>query len=134
MWPAVKNFLSPAYLLNRNLGPFTSGLAWLFLAGAVLVMALAWLIRYQLAKNRDIFAKKAAKRFFNLAWVMGWISVVLWTFREINVTYLSAPILLLAAGLIALIWLVFVLYYWLKVGPRRRAQLSQEKNRRRYLP
>lgn len=134
MLSIVKDFLSPAYLFNKNLGPFVSRLAWLFLGGVILVMIAAWLVRAKLVKSRDIFAKKTAKKFFNLTLTMGSLTVVLWGFRQTNVLYLSAPILLLAAALMALIWLGFVIYYWKITAPCRRAQLSQESQRRRYLP
>lgn len=127
-------FFSPDYLFNKNLGPFTSNLAWYFLGGVLAAMAVTWLIRRKLVKNKDIFAKKAAKKLFQCVWVMGWITIVFWVLREINVMYLSAPVWLLLSATTGLIWLMFVAYYWLKTVPKRRAQLGQDGNKKRYLP
>lgn len=127
-------FISLAYLFNKNLGPFTSNLAWYFLGGILLLMIITWLIRFKLVKNKDIFAKKAAKKLFQVIWVMGWIMVFFWVFREINVMYLGAPVFLVLGGLVAIIWLVFVTFYWFKTVPNRRTQLGQQGNRKRYLP
>lgn len=130
----MKNFLSPGYLFNKNLGPFTSNLAWYFLGGVLAVMAATWLIRRKLVKNKDIFAKKAARKLWQSVWVMGWIIIVFWIFREINVMYLSAPVFLLASIATGLVWLMFVAYYWFKIVPKRRARLGQDGSKKRYLP
>lgn len=128
------NFISPAYLFNKNLGPFTSALAWYFLGSLAAVMIAVWLIRQKALKNKDIFAKKAANKLFQSVWVIGWIIIVFWVFREINVMYLSAPVWLLLSVATGLVWLMFVAYYWFKTVPKRRAQLGREGSKKRYLP
>lgn len=130
----IANWLDPVYLFNRNLGPFTSKLAYLVLAFFFLVMLASWLIKKKALKTGDIFAKKASRRFFVLVWTMGWIGAVLWAFRQINVAYLSAPILFLLWFMVGLVWLVFVAKYWLIDAPARRRKLSTEVVKKQYLP
>ncbi|MEK7164565.1 MAG: hypothetical protein AAB779_01325 [Patescibacteria group bacterium] len=128
------NWIDPAYLFNRNLGPFTSKIAWVALLGMFLAMFVAWYLKKKAVKNGDIFSKKASRRFFVVVWTMAWIGVVLWFFRQINVAYLSAPILFLVWAIIGLVWLFFVAKYWFKVVPERRGQLSSETLKKQYLP
>ena len=128
------NWLDPAYLFNRNLGPFTSPLAWLMLTALFLAMFVSWFIKRSALKSGDIFAKKAARRLFVFSWTMSWIGVVLWAFRQVNVAYLSAPVLFLLWAVISLVWLVFIAKYWLVVAPKRRRQLSSETIKKQYLP
>lgn len=128
------NWLDPAYLFNRNLGPFTSQLAWLVLAAMFMAMVFVWLLKKKALKNGDIFAKKAARRLFVFVWTMGSIGMVLWVFRQINVAYLSAPALFLLWLIISLAWLGVIAKYWLRVVPRRRSQLSFEVIKKQYLP
>ena len=130
----VMNLFSPDYLFQRNLGPFTSNLAWFFLGLLGLGLLVTLWLRFKVAKNKDIFTKKVLKRFFTLVWTMGWVGIVLWTFRQVNAQYLSAPILLLIWALISAFWLVFVLRYWLKIVPDRRRRLALETSRKQYLP
>src|SRR3989338_4300606 len=119
--PTILHLLSPQYLFNRNLGPFTSSLGWFFVYGLVALILLAAIIK-KLAKKRDKFAQKAARRFSALAWTMGLIGIILWAFRQINVFYLSAPILLVIWLVIVLVWLGFILRYILIKAPRRRKE------------
>lgn len=128
------NWLDPAYLFNRNLGPFTSKLAWFVLFGMFLSMFLSWLIKRKAIKSGDVFSKKASRRLFTAIWTMAWIGVVLWALRQINVAYLSAPILFLLWAIVSLIWLAFIAKYWFKVVPARRSQLSNEVVKKQYLP
>lgn len=128
------NWLDPAYLFNRNLGPFTTKLAWFVLLGMFLAMFVAWLLKKRAIKSGDIFSKKATRRLFVVIWTMAWIGVVLWVLRQINVAYLSAPILFLLWAIVSLIWLAFIAKYWFGVVPRRRSQLSFETIKKQYLP
>jgi len=130
----ILNLLSPTYLFNKNLGPFTSSLAWVFLGLLVLGLLVTLWLRLKVAKNKDIFTKKVIKRFFSLVWTMGWIGIILWMFRQVNAQFVSAPFLLLIWALISAVWLGFVLKYWLKTVPDRRKRLALEASRKQYLP
>lgn len=130
----IMNLFSPSYLFNKNLGPFTSSLAWIFVGLLGLGLLVTLWLRLKVAKNKDIFAKKAIKKLFTLVWTMGWIGIILWTFRQINAQFVSAPFLLLIWALISVVWLGFVLWYWLKIAPDRRKRLALEASRKQYLP
>lgn len=130
----ILNLLSPDYLFQRNIGPFTSNLAWVFLGLLGLGLLVMLWLRLKVAKNKDIFTRKVIKKFFSLVWTMGWIGIILWTFRQIKAQYVSAPILLLIWALISAVWLGFVLRYWLKIVPGRRKRLALEASRKQYLP
>ena len=130
----ILRLFSLDYLFHRNLGPFTSNLAWIFLGVLAAAMLAALFLRVKTFKNRDIFGKKIIKKLFLLAWVMGLTGIFLWLFRQISVQYLSAPVLLLVWAVIAAVWLGFFLKYWLKTVPGRRKQLALETKRKQYLP
>ncbi len=132
--PQLLNLLSPSYLFRPNLGPFVSPLAWVFLFALVLGMLLTLWLKVKFVKNKDIFAKKAARRLFSLVWTMGWIGIFLWLFRQINALYISAPVFLLIWAIISLIWLVIILKYWFITVPNRRRQLNQETGKKLYMP
>jgi len=65
---------------------------------------------------------------------MGSIGIVLYIFRQINVFYLSAPIIVLIWAIVFVIWLMLVLKYLFFVAPKRRKDLMQETGKREYLP
>ncbi len=130
----LSNWIDPVYLFNRNLGPFTSKLAYLLLLGLFLAMFAAWFIKRKTVKDGDIFAKKASRRFFAAIWTMAIIGIFLWVFRQINVAYLSAPILFLVWFLITAVWLLLIAKYWFKVVPERRGKISGEVIKKQYLP
>lgn len=126
--------LSPEYLFHRNLGPFTSVLAWYLLAGIVAIMAVAFVFRLKLAKNKDSLSRKTAQKFFNLTWTMGSLGLILWIFRQINAFYISAPILWLIWLLAGAVWLGVVLNYVFRIVPRRRQEIMRETGKKSYLP
>lgn len=130
----ITNLFSAGYLLNKGIGPFTSPLAWFFLAFLMVAMVGSWFFKKKIAKNKDIFTKKVSARLFVICWTMGWIGIILWIFRQINVLYLGAPIFLLIWAVISLIWLLFILNYWLRTVPKRRKRLFEEMKKRQYLP
>lgn len=127
------HLLSPQYLFHKNLGPFTSSLAWVFVYGCVGMIILAVILK-KLAKKRDKLSQKAAAKFSALAWTMGMLAIILWAFRQINVFYLSAPILLLVWLVVALVWLGFILYYAVVRAPRRRREIAAQSRKGEYLP
>ena len=127
------HLFSPQYILNRNLGPFTSNLAWFFVYGLVGLIILAIILK-KLAKKRDKFTKRAAAKYSALAWTMGMIGIILWAFRQINVFYLSAPVLLVVWLAIVLVWLGFILHYVFVRAPRRRREIARQAQNRIYSP
>lgn len=131
--PALLHLLSPDYLFHKNLGPFTSSLAWFFVYGLVGLIVLAAIIKRQ-AKKRDKFSQKAAARFSALAWTMGLIGIILWAFRQINVFYLSAPVLLLVWLVTTLVWAAFIGHYLFIKAPRRRREIAAQNRKEVYLP
>ena len=98
MIDTILHLLSPAYLFNKNLGEFTSDLAVVYISFNVGLIVLAILIP-RLAKKGDLFANKASSKFKSFAWTMGAFGIILYIFRQINIFYLSAPILIL-------VWLI----------------------------
>jgi len=129
----IIHLLSVEYLFNRSLGPFQSNLAYIFVGFNVLLILIA-IISRRLVKNKDLFARKSAKKYGTLAWSMGSIGIVLYIFRQINVFYLSAPIIVLIWAIVFVIWLMLVLKYLFFVAPKRRKDLMQETGKREYLP
>lgn len=129
----IFHLLSPTYLFARSLGPFASNWAWVFFAFNILLIADAVIIR-RWARKKDIFSQKAAQKYYALAWTMGLIGLILWSFRQLGAFYISAPIGILIWLAILLVWLGFVLYYWLIKAPRRRRQLRVERAKKDYLP
>ncbi|MAG29066.1 hypothetical protein CL632_02890 [bacterium] len=129
----ILHLLSPAYLFNRNLGPYQSDLAYVFV-GINIVLIIIAIISRRLAKKRDLFAQKAAHKFGSLAWTMGAIGIILYVFRQINVFYLSAPAFVLIWLIITGIWLILVLKYWLRTAPKRRKQVSGSTVKDEYMP
>lgn len=127
-------FFSPRHLFARNLPPFSPNIARFSLILLLILMAFALVYRWRLVKNKDIFAKKAAKRFFGLAWTMGIIGLFLWIFRQVRVAYLSSPLFVFLWFIIFLVWIGFWLNYWLRTAPARRRQLAQEAAKKAYLP
>jgi hypothetical protein len=128
----ILHLLSVRYLFARNLGPFTSDLAYIFLGINIFLIVTAIIIS-KLAKKRDLLAQKVAARYRNFAWTMGLIGIILYTFREINVLYLSAPIIILLWLIIAIIWFGFVLKYKLFVVPKRRSTIQSQESKQEYL-
>lgn len=135
---ALKNilvaFFTPRHLFARNLPPFSPNIARYSLIFLLALLAFSLLWRWQLVKNKDIFAKKAARRFFGLAWTMGIIGLFLWVFRQIRAAYLSSPLFVLLWFVILLVWLGFWLNYRSRTVPARRRQLAQEAAKKAYLP
>lgn len=129
----ILNFLSPAYLLNRSLGPSQSKIAYIFAGFCVLIIFFA-VILSKLAKNKDLFAKKTAQKFSSFAWTMGLIGIILYTFRQINVLYLSAPVFVLIWGVALVVWLFFIIRYRIFIVPKRRKTLFEQGKKREYIP
>lgn len=127
-------FFIPRHLFARNLPPFSPNIARFSLIFLLALLAFSLLWRWQLVKNKDIFAKKAAKRFFGLAWTMGIIGLFLWVFRQVRVAYLSSPFFVLLWFFVLLVWIGFWLNYWLRTVPARRRHLAQESAKKAYLP
>lgn len=127
------HLLSANYLFNKALGPFNSTLAWVFLFGLVGMVVLSVLFSAS-TKQKDIFWRKSAKKFSSFAWTMSLLGLILWLFRQVNVLYLSAPVLLLAWLVIALVWFAGILYYLFIKAPKRRAQLMVESKKKTYIP
>jgi flagellar biosynthesis protein FliR len=73
-------------------------------------------------------------KFSSFAWTMGVIGLILYSFRQINVFYLSAPIFVLIWLVIAIIWLISVLNFWLRVAPKRRKEINQNAEKKYYMP
>ena len=101
----IIHLLSPSYLFNKNLGAFQSNLAYIF-AGFNIVLIIIAIICRRLAKKGDLFARKAAQKYGSFAWTMGAIGIILYVFRQINVFYISAPILVLIWAIVLIIWLI----------------------------
>ena len=129
----ILHLLSPAYLFNKNHGPFTSDLAVLFIGFDVGLIILAIIIR-RLAKKSDIFGKKAAHKFGNLAWTMGAIGIILYIFRQINILYLSAPFVILVWLAVLIIWLILVINYRYRIVPKRRHAIKTGSQKDEYIP
>ncbi|OIO48273.1 MAG: hypothetical protein AUJ34_03435 [Parcubacteria group bacterium CG1_02_41_12] len=129
----IIHIFSPEYLFNKNLGPYQSNIGTLFAGFNVLIIVLAIILR-RLAKEKDLFIKKAVQKYGSWAWTMGAIGIILYIFRQINVMYLSAPIIVLIWAIIAIIWLILVLKYRIITVPKRRKDLMIEKGKRDYLP
>ncbi|OJI06668.1 hypothetical protein BK004_02490 [bacterium CG10_46_32] len=126
------HLFSPSYLFNQNPGPFTSNIAFIFLGTSIVLILIALIIGF-VVKKGDIFAKKASAKYSSLAWTMGLIGIILYTIRQINTFYLSAPILILIWGVIVIFWLILVLNYRIRVVPKRRETVSRESSKRSYL-
>jgi len=129
----IRHLLSVKYLFNQYPGAFTSVLAYYLLGGIILIMLVAVVLKMS-AKKRDTFAQKSASKLFSLAWTMGWIGIILWIFRQINVFYLSAPIFWLIWLATGLFWGVFVFRYRFFIVPKRRAEIREAKSKKDYLP
>ena len=127
------HLFSPAYLFHKSLGPFQSNLAYVFVVFNIGLILIA-IISRRLAKAKDLFARKAAQKYASFAWTMGAIGIILFIFRQINVFYLSSPVLVLIWAIILIIWLILVLKYLWFIAPKRRKDLMQEKGKREYLP
>ena len=127
------HLLSTEYLFHKSLGPFQSNLAYVFVGFCVFLIIIAIISRI-LAKKGDLFERKSARKYGSFAWTMGSIGVILYVFRQINVLYLSAPVLILVWGIIFVIWLIFVLRYRIFIVPNRRKNLMQETKKREYMP
>ncbi|MBI1961487.1 MAG: hypothetical protein HYS45_02180 [Parcubacteria group bacterium] len=121
----ILHLLSAAYLFNRNPGPFTSDLATVFLAANIALIAVAVIVRLS-ARKGDIFAKKAAAKYSSFAWTMGLIGIILYSLRQINTLYLSAPVFILIWGIASIFWLMLALNYRIRVVPKRRDAISRE--------
>jgi len=129
----IRHLLSSSYLFNRYPGPFTSVLAYYLIGFIVFAMVFALFVKAK-AKKGDILAKKTAQKLFSLAWTMGWIGIIFWTFRQINVFYLSAPIFWLIWLLVSIGWAALVFKYVIFVAPKRRKDIEQFKKKKDYLP
>jgi len=132
MMDQIIHLLSPTYLFHKSLGPYQSNLVYIFVGVCVLLIFIAIICR-RLAKDKDLFAKKAAQKYGSFAWTMGAIGIILYIFRQINVFYLSAPILILIWGIVLIIWLILVLKYKFLIVPKRRKDLMQEQSKREYI-
>lgn len=126
------HLLSLPYLFNRNPGPFTSDLATIFLGVNIAFIAVALLGRLA-ARRGDTFARRAAAKYSSFAWTMGLIGIILYTLRQINTLYLSAPIFILIWGVVTVFWLTLVLNYRIRIVPKRREAVSRQANERNYL-
>ncbi len=130
----LTHLLSPEYLFHRNLGPFTSVLAWYLFAGIILVMAAALIFRLKLAKSSDTLTRKTTRKLFSFSWTMGSIGLILWIFRQINAFYISAPIFWVIWLVVGAVWLGTVLNYAFRVAPRRRSEILANVGKKSYLP
>ncbi|MBI2636873.1 MAG: hypothetical protein HYW81_01630 [Parcubacteria group bacterium] len=126
------HLLSPAYLFNRNPGPFTSDLALVFVGVSIAIIAVAVVVRLG-ARKGDRFAKKSAANYSSFAWTMGLIGIILYGLRQINTVYLSAPVFILIWAVVLVFWLTLVLNYRIRVVPKRREAVSREAGKRNYL-
>ena len=129
----ILHLLSANYLFHKSLGPFTSNMAWVFL-GIVVFLMFAGLVTKRASKNRDLFSRKAARKFFAFSWTMGIIATLLVFFRQVGALYISAPIFLLIWLVIAIFWFMLVLRYVLVVAPGRRKALMEDEQKKKYLP
>ncbi|MDP3995364.1 MAG: hypothetical protein Q8P78_01995, partial [bacterium] len=96
-------------------------------------LLVAGIIVVRLAKKGDRFTQKSAAKFNAFAWTMGLLGIILYGFRQINVLYLSAPVLILVWGIVVVIWLILVLNYHFRVAPKRRETVRKESQKRVYL-
>jgi O-antigen/teichoic acid export membrane protein len=129
----IINLLSPSYLFHRNLSPFSPSFAWTFIGILVLLMVLSYFY-FRLAKNRDVFMRKFSVKLVALSFTMGIIGILLVLVRQINVLYLSAPILLLFWLIVFIIWALVILNYRFRTVPKRKKDLMQESGQRNYIP
>ena len=88
----------------------------------------------KLAEKKDIFTKKVAIKFLAFAWSISISGIILVLFRQVNATYISAPVILLVWLGIAIVWFAHVAFYKLKTIPNRRKELKQEAGKRNYIP
>ncbi len=130
----VLNLFSVNYLFHKNLGPFTSSLALYLLLFLVFLMFSAFVFRLIAGKKNDSLNRKISKRFFNFTWTMGAIGIILWIFRQINVYFLSAPILWVFWLLAFVVWLLSFLNYVFRVVPNRRKEIQCQATKKNYLP
>ena len=129
----ILNLLSPSYLFRWNLGPFTTNPVWYFIGILVGLMVFAY-FNLKLAEKKDIFTKKVAIKFLAFAWSISISGIILVLFRQVNATYISAPVILLVWLGIAIVWFAHVAFYKLKTIPNRRKELKQEAGKRNYIP
>lgn len=127
------HLLSANYLFNGRLGPFTSTLAWVFLACLIGMVVFSVLFKAW-TRKKDIFWQKSAKKLSPLAWTMGIFGLLLWLIRQMNTMFISAPILLLVWFVVLVVWGASVLRYLFVKAPKRRAQLMSEQSKKNYLP
>lgn len=67
-------------------------------------------------------------------WTTGIFGLIFVSFREAGAVYLSQRIWLLLWILIMMVWLLYILYYWKKVVPKKEELKQQTEEYNKWLP
>lgn len=103
----------------------------IFVFGALILAGLILIFK---TKKQDKIWKKYFAKIINLYLVTGFIGLVLIFFRFEGIPYLGSRLFLLLLGLIAIIWLINIIWYRYKILPKKILDNEKEKIFNKYLP
>lgn len=131
----MKKYLAFSYWLERMPGtPDVRFWRILFFFAAACIIAGIIMIVLAYRRGIDGLTRRLLLKLTTWSLSTGLVTAILGFFRYQNALFLSMRLWILLWFLIAFIWLLTIVRYWLLVIPRRRAEQRERNEFMKYLP
>jgi hypothetical protein len=128
------NIFSAKYLFAVQPGPFLP-IVFKFIVPFFAVLIILGMIAKKFAKKNHFRPVKIFfTKIYHFTITMGVLGLVYVFFRQQDVIYLAMPLWLLLWAVGALVWLSFILKYYFTDRPKQIEELSDEVEKKKYLP
>ena len=129
----MEKLFSPSFWFNVRPGALSQGITEIFTIGVVALIALTLIFTLIKTRTKKSIYHKLAKSFHTFFLTNAIIGAFLLFFNYELIPFLSSRFLLLLWGIGIIVWLVFILKIFIAI-PKRKKELAQEKEFKKYIP
>ena len=102
--------------------------------GALVVLALIITVIVKKKKKEDPWVAKGFQKISSWCLTMGIFGLVIFFFSYERIPLLSMRIWFVVWLIAAIVWLVFIIKFFIKVIPREKAKIKEQEKKKQYLP
>jgi hypothetical protein len=128
----LTKIFNPEFLFQASPDPGGLFLLTLVVYGLMIIGAIA--LGVVSRRNRGSKYRKLWRQFIYFMLTIGLIGPVLVFFRWQSIPYLGSRLVALALWIVALAWLLQIIFYWLFVLPQEVKAKIEKENFEKYLP
>lgn len=109
-----------------------SWISWMIYLG-ILGIGIILVLVDKFTKQKKFFIGKLKNKILPLTNTVGIIGIILTFFRYQTIPYLSSRLLIYCLIFTAIVWILFILWYFLRKYPKERFEVEEEFRKKRYL-